>query len=229
MGSQWTLDAELEFELKNRNADFVSYVDISHFANKQNRHFPRAILVGKVLSPEYIQLISGSNQIGEDEFHVTESKTDQLADYISEYLSIKGYSAYSQSENNLLSTGYYNESTKSSTLPHKTIAGLAGLGWIGKHNLLISPDFGSAFSMCSVLTDAPLKTVLHTPVSPECGDCTICKDICPVNAIKGTPWKMGVLRDELLDVFRCTSCLKCLALCPWTQKYAKQNTIAEKE
>ena len=222
-----TLEAELEYELQSRGADFVYFTDISHLPDKQNRNYPRAILFGIALSTEYIQLICGVNQIGEDEFHVTEARTDQLADSISGYLSIKGYSAHSQSENNLFSSGCYNESTKSSALPHKTIAGLAGLGWIGKHNLLVNPEFGSAISMCTVLTDAPLKTVLHTPVSPECGDCTICQDICPVNAIKGIPWKMGALRDELLDVFRCTSCLKCLALCPWTQKYAEQNTIAE--
>jgi len=194
--AQIKLGVEIESELRNRGADFVFFTDISH-----------------------------SNQIVEDEFNATESKTDQLADVMVDYLTLKGYSAFSQSENNLYSTGSYNESTKTSTLPHKTIAIMAGLGWIGKHNLLVSSESGSAISMCTVLTDAPLKTVSHPPASPECGECTVCRDICPVQVIKGTTWSMGIARDELVDVYRCTMCLKCLALCPWTQNYLERKQM----
>lgn len=164
-----------------------------------------------------------SNQIDEDEFHAKERLTDKLADKLADFISKKGYSAFSQSENNLGLTGSYNEETKHSPLPHKTIAGRAGLGWIGKHNLLVSPEYGSAISMCTVLTDAPLQTVAHAPPISKCGDCSICIDICKAGALKGTTWTMGTTRDELLDVHRCTSCLRCLALCPWTQKYMKDN------
>ena len=99
------------------------------------------------------------------------------------------------------------------------ITGLAGLGWIEKHNLLVNSEYGSAISLCSVLTDAPLKTVLHKPASPLCGDCTVFKDICQVQAISGTSWIPGVRRDDLENVYSCNSCLMCLALYPWTQDY----------
>ena len=221
--SQITFEAELVSFLKSRGADFVSFTDISQLSVKKNRQYPRAIIFGIALSPAFIRKLSSNNQISEDEFHITEAKTDRLADYMADYLTLKGYSAFSQSENNLSWTACYNEVTKTTPLPHKTIAGLSGMGWIGKHNLLVSPDFGSAISMCTVLTDAPVKTLLHTPVSSQCGDCTICRDICPVKAIKGTIWNIGIQRDELLDVYRCNSCLKCLALCPWTQKYAEKT------
>ncbi len=49
-------------------------------------------------------------------------------DYIADYLTSKRYSAYFQLEDNIYSTGYYNEKTKCIQLPHKTIAVLAGLG-----------------------------------------------------------------------------------------------------
>lgn len=224
-----TLEAELEFELESHGADFVIFVDISQLSEEQNKRYPNAILIGITLSPNYIQEISltpeyiqkmiRSNLISKDEFHVAEANTDKLADNIADYLSSKGYSAYSQSEKNISLTGFYDEKAKLTPLPHKTIAGLAGLGWIGKHNLLITSEFGSAISICTVLTDAPLKTVLHTPANTQCGDCTICIEICPVQAIKGTTWDLGTIRDELVDVYQCYSCLKCLALCPWTQKY----------
>jgi epoxyqueuosine reductase len=217
-----TLEAGLESELRNRGADIVSYIDLTQLSHEQNKGYPNALLIGIKLSPEYIKRISSSKIIDADEFHATEVKTDQLADYITDYISSKGYSAFSQSEDSIFSTGDYNESTLTTPLPHKTIAGLAGLGWIGKHNLLVSPEFGSAISMCSVLTDAPLKTVLCTPASSQCGDCSTCIDICPVSAIKGPEWKKGIHRDELVDVYLCKSCLLCLALCPWTQEYVNK-------
>jgi epoxyqueuosine reductase len=214
-----TLEAEFESELRNRGADIVSCIDLTQLSHEQNKGYPNALLIGIKLSPDYIKRISNSKHIDADEFHATEAKTDQLADNISDYLSSKGHSAYSQSEDSLLSTDYYNESTLTTPLPHKTIA---GLGWIGKHMLLVSPEFGSAISMCTVLTDAPLKTVLHAPASSQCGDCSICIDICPVSAIKGPEWKKGIHRDELVDVYLCKSCLLCLALCPWTQEYVNK-------
>jgi len=214
-----TLELELASILKSHGADFVVFTDISQLSGEQTRGFPHAIIFGIVLSHAYIRKLSTSKLISKDEFHASESKTDQLADLMAELIARKGYSAYSQSEYNLASTGSYTEETKTSPLPHKTIAGLAGLGWIGKHNLLVNSKYGSAISLCSVLTDAPLKTVLHKPASPLCGDCTVCKDICQVQAISGTSWNPGVPRDDLVNVYSCNSCLMCLALCPWTQEY----------
>lgn len=220
------LDNDIKTRLKEHGADFVHYVDISRLSGEQNKKFPRAVLLGIVLSPGYIRTISEEPvrvRTEEDEFCLKEKKTDRLADDIADYLSEKGYSAYSQSEKNICATGYYNEKKKITPLPHKTIAGLAGLGWIGKHDLLIMPGYGSAVSMCSVLTNAPLETEPCTPGESQCGDCTVCRDICPVNAISGAVWTNGIPRDELVDVFRCISCMQCLALCSWTQKYIRNK------
>ncbi|MFA8435366.1 MAG: hypothetical protein ACEPOZ_12680 [Marinifilaceae bacterium] len=228
----WIQD-ELQGELIRQGADLVRFVDVSQLSDKQNQGYPNAILIGILLSPaylrevtetvEYVEEMIRNNRVEEDEFHLKEAKTDQLADSTADFLVSKGYSAYSQSENNILSTGFFDENTKSTPLPHKTIAGLAGLGWIGKHNLLVTTKFGSAISMCTVLTDAPLKTVLHSPSQSLCGDCHICETICPVEAIKGKHWDTGISRDEIVDVYQCKTCLKCLALCPWTQKYIRNN------
>ncbi|MFC2104465.1 epoxyqueuosine reductase [Bacteroidota bacterium] len=198
-----SLEKELTEKLKNKSADFVRYVDISHLSNKQNKQFASAILIGVALSPDFIQDLTNitdyveklrlNNLVKKDEFHIKESKMDKLADEIADYLISKGYPSYSQSENNIYTTGFFDENNKTTPLPHKTIALLAGLGWIGKHNLLVTPEFGSAICMCTVLTDAPLPTVLHTAPKSLCGDCTICEDICSVKALKGTPGKLESL------------------------------------
>lgn len=230
---QTSLATELESELKNGGAEFVFFTDISQLPQAQSRGYPSAIIMGVTLTPEYIHIMSrmtddvhslnNNSMFGEDEFSARENQMDKLADHLAELLGNKGYKAYSQSENNLILSGAYQEESKESPLPHKTIAGMAGMGWIGKHNLLVNPDFGSAFSMCSVLTNAPLQTVLHAPVSSRCGDCSVCVTICPEGAITGLTWTPGVSRDELVDVYKCTACLKCLVLCPWSQNYADSS------
>lgn len=226
------LNNQLIEKLKGQGADFVSFVDISSLPEKQNRGFQNAILIGMVLSPKYLQKITQTpnyvqnmvrnEEINQDEFHLKELKTDELADYAANYLSLKGFSAYSQSENNIFLTGFYNEKTKSTPLPHKVIAGLAGLGWIGKHNLIVSTEFGSAISICTVLTDAPLLTIAHKPMQSKCGDCNVCVVICPTNAIKGKSWDLNVSREQIVDVYKCTTCIECLVHCPWTQAYVKK-------
>lgn len=78
--------------------------------------------------------------------------------------------------------------------------------------------------MCTVLTDAPLQTILHAPLNSQCENCNICTDICPTNAIKGNIWNFSISREELVDVHRCISCIKCMVFCPYTQNYI-QNSI----
>ncbi len=100
--------------------------------------------------------------------------------------------------------GLYNELTNTTPLPHKTIALLAGLWWIGKHNLLVTPEFGSAISLYTVLTDAPVKTVLHPPARSLFGERSICRNICSPGALTGRAWDISTSKDERLDVSKCT-------------------------
>lgn len=228
-----SLEQELKTELYGQGAAFICFVDISHLSEKQNRGYSNAILFGLPLSPGFIQKLTRmpgyvqemirSNQIEEDEFHQKECRTDKMADVIADYIRTKGHNASSQSEKNICATGFYHEASKSTPLPHKTVAGMAGLGWIGKHNLLVTEKFGSAVSMCTVLTDAPLKTVLHSPLKSQCGDCDICKQVCAVHAIRGNSWSIRTTRDNLIDVNKCNTCLQCMIFCPWTQKYMKNR------
>lgn len=228
-----SVDIDVKEELKNQGAEFISFVDISQLTGKQNKGYPNAILFGITLSPKYLQKITNTpgyvlqkiknNEIEKDEFHLKEIKTDSIADHIAEYIKQKGYTAYSQSENNIYSTGFYDEKRKITPLPHKTIAVLAGLGWIGKHNLLVTKKYGSAISMCTVLTNAPLKTVLLAPSESQCGSCNICEEICHMNAIEGNSWNISISREEIVDVDKCDTCIECLVHCPWTQKYSRKN------
>jgi len=66
---------------------------------------------------------------------------------------------------------------------HKDLAQAAGLGWRGRNNLLVTPQYGARVRLVSVLTDLPLKT--DKPYrGPGCGECRRCIPVCPVGAIK---------------------------------------------
>ena len=58
----------------------------------------------------------------------------------------------------------------------------AGLGWIGKHGLLIIPGKGSWFLLCEILTDLEVEEE-NTLVDDRCGTCTRCMEACPTGAL----------------------------------------------
>lgn len=226
------LESEIETQLKKQGSHFVYFVDISNLSVEQNKGFSVGILFGIILQADYVKQVSRTisyvermkqnKQIQHDKFHLTELKTDQLADKLATYLKEKGFEAYSQSEKNIENSGFYNKEYQSTPLPHKTIAGMAGLGWIGKHNLMVTKEYGSAISMCSVLCTIPAKTILNSPLDSLCGDCKVCTTICKTKALTGNDWSKEKSRDNLINVNNCTTCLQCMVQCPWTLKYAQR-------
>ena len=67
-------------------------------------------------------------------------------------------------------------------LSHKKVAQEAGLGWIGKNNLLVNPIHGARIRLVTVLTDLPLKH--DPPIENNCCECDECLAMCPAGAIK---------------------------------------------
>lgn len=67
-------------------------------------------------------------------------------------------------------------------LSHKKVAQEAGLGWMGRNNLLVNPIHGACVRLVTVLTDLPLSH--DTPLEEGCGECRRCIVVCPAGAIK---------------------------------------------
>ena len=81
--------------------------------------------------------------------------------------------------------------TDSAPVLEKALARNAGLGWIGKHTLLLSRDAGSWFFLGEIYTDLPLP--IDAPPSAHCGTCTRCIDVCPTRAIVA-PYRLEARR-----------------------------------
>lgn len=119
----------------------------------------------------------------------------------------------------------------------------AGLGEIGRHGLLITPEFGSNVRLCKVLTDMPLvyDKPISLGISDFCEQCLLCAVHCPVNAItKGNRSFEGVCQNNNPGVkkwhVRSSDCLRfwqqngvdcasCIAVCPFTYGYEWQQCM----
>jgi epoxyqueuosine reductase len=115
-------------------------------------------------------------------------------------------------------------------LMEKPLAEAAGIGWQGKHTVLVSRDFGSWLFLGAILTDVELPADVPHPES--CGSCTRCLDICPTQAFPA-PFQLDARRclaylniehqGPIPAEFRVAmgnriyGCDDCLAVCPWNK------------
>ncbi len=115
-------------------------------------------------------------------------------------------------------------------LMEKPLAEAAGIGWQGKHTVLVSRQFGSWLFLGAILTDAELP--VDEPHAESCGSCTRCLDICPTNAFPA-PFQLdarkclaylniehkGPIPREYRVAMgnRIYGCDDCLAVCPWNK------------
>ena len=107
---------------------------------------------------------------------------------------------------------------------HKLAAHLAGLGWIGKSALLITPEHGPRVRWGTVLTDAPLEA--GTPMDEMCRDCDECVKGCPAHAFTGQAFDQPRPRSEIFAAEACyrylreretlhRACGMCVYICPF--------------
>ena len=84
----------------------------------------------------------------------------------------------------------------SAPLLERSVALAAGLGFIGKNNMMIIPGHGSYVYLAEILTTAPLPFEIVKPIENQCGSCTRCIDACPTGALQ---------KPFYIDAGRCLS------------------------
>lgn len=121
----------------------------------------------------------------------------------------------------------------------KSLAENAGMGWTGKHTLLIHKKSGSFFVLGELFTSLDLP--FDSPASSHCGSCSACIDICPTQAIV-EPYMLdarkciayltiefkGIIPIEYRQAIgnRIFGCDDCQLICPWN-RFAKKTTIED--
>jgi len=158
--------------------------------------------------------------LGRDYHKVMRNRLQKLAGRISERIGDFGYRAF----------------VDSAPVLEKALARNAGLGWIGKHTLVINKRAGSWFFLGELYTDLPLP--VDVPATAHCGSCRRCLDICPTQAIVA-PYRLdarkcisyltielkGSIPVELRAPMgnRIFGCDDCQLICPWN-KFAQTST-----
>ena len=160
---------------------------------------------------------------GRDYHKVLRSRLQELASRIEARIGPFGYRVF----------------TDSAPLMEVELAQKAGLGWRGKHTLLLNRESGSVFFLGEILLDLPLP--VDAPIEPHCGTCSACIDVCPTAAITA---------PYVVDARRCISyltienpgpiplefrvamgnrvygCDDCQLACPWN-KFAQATALPD--
>ena len=160
---------------------------------------------------------------GRDYHKVMRNRLQEFAQLIEKQIGAFGYRVF----------------TDSAPLMEVELARKAGLGWRGKHTLLLNRESGSTFFLGEILVDIPLP--LDQEVESHCGTCQACIDICPTQAITA-PYQLDARRcisyltieypDAIPVEFRKAmgnrvyGCDDCQLICPWN-KFAQRTALPD--
>jgi epoxyqueuosine reductase len=129
--------------------------------------------------------------------------------------------------------------TDSAPVMEAELASRSGIGWRGKHTLILSREAGSMFFLGEIYVDLALDAT--EPVASHCGSCTRCIDVCPTQAILA-PYTLdarrcisyltiehsGPIPVELRELIgnRIYGCDDCQLACPWN-KFAQRTALPD--
>jgi epoxyqueuosine reductase len=175
----------------------------------------RAVCLGARLSSAVLgEICAAPTKLYFHHYRTVNASLDQLALKVTNYLQNCGYAALPIPASQILD--WQNQKAH---LSHKKLAELAGLGWIGRNNLLVNNKLGSQFRLVTILTDMPLKA--DKPVKSSCGACHLCVTVCPAGAIKNKPADFDHIRcfeklkefqqQRLVDQYICGVCVNACA------------------
>lgn len=166
-------------------------------------------------------------------YKVLNTRLDDLALIISNFLQAEGYEAFP-----VPASQRVTEDKLAGIFSHRLAGSLAGLGWIGKNCALINPKVGPRLRLVTVLTDAPLPP--DKPIEAKCGTCTACVEACPAQALKGVAFRAEGPLEERFVAEECDRyltkvraafgkrvCGRCLAACPWGKNLGRRKKLAE--
>jgi len=227
-----TLRDKLESLAKDMGATYFGIADltsarqcITEQGGEFLTRFPRSISHGFVLIDGIVNtLVNHQNTAVLHNYwyyvyRIINPRLDSISAMLAQSLEKAGFHSFiipsSQTVDRTKLTGVFS---------HKLAAHLAGLGWIGKSALLITPQHGPRVRWGTVLTDAPLG--VGVPMDEMCSDCYECVNACPAHAFTGQAFDKPKPRSEIFAAEACYRylneretfhrvCGTCVYICPF--------------
>ena len=229
------LDEQVRSLAQDLGADIYGIADLSlahDFILNQGgadaASYPKAVSIGIVLQHAIVDQLPRREERAvaveykHHAYDVLNDRLDLIASRIASFLQQQGYKAFP-----IPASKRVDDERICAIISHKLAAHLAGLGWIGKSCLLITPKAGPRVRWVTVLTDSPLQPT-GQPLDERCGDCQKCVEICPVGAFSGRPFREDEPRETRYDARKCENYFKdlekktglgvcglCLYVCPF--------------
>ena len=238
-GGKASLRGEIESLAKDMGSTCFGIADlaparqrISEQGGEFLTQFPRAVSHGFVLADGIVNTLVHHKNVAALHsywyyvYQIVNPRIDSISLMLAQSLGEAGFQAFVVPSSQLVDrprlTGVFS---------HKLAAHLAGLGWIGKSCLLVTPQVGPRVRWSTVLTDASLEAT-GRPMEERCGACQQCVEICPVQAFTGRPFRAHEPRESRFDAGRCdryfaemeakdpetTVCGLCLYVCPYGRR-----------
>jgi epoxyqueuosine reductase QueG len=238
-GFRMSFDQRLQELTRELGADFVGVADLSSARDAIREQggekiaaYPLAVSVGiRVMDTIIDELPHAREDRGvalnfrQHGYDIVNDRLNALTSRTASFLQNSGYRALP-----IPASQRVDDKKLLGAFSHKLAAHLAGLGWIGKSCLLVTPQAGPRVRWATVLTDAPLA-VTGQPMESRCGKCTSCVDTCPVGAFTGRIFAENEPRSARFDVSKCNDyqsesekitdvrvCGLCVYACPHGQK-----------
>jgi len=231
------LGCKLESLAKDMGATYFGIADltparqcISEQGGEFLAQFPRAVSHGFVLMDSIVNVLGSHNNVAAlytYRYHTHQAvnpRIDSISLLLAQAVDKAGFQAFI-----VPSSQGVGKTRLAGVFSHKLAAHLAGLGWIGKSALLITPKHGPRVRWGTVLTDAPLEAGM--PMDEMCKDCPVCVEACPVHAFTGQAFDRPRPRSEIFAAEACDhyqsereqtlgvhACGMCVYICPFGRK-----------
>ncbi len=226
-------EAELTQDVKkvasSNRADFIGVADSKVFDDIPANERPRGILDNAKAVIVYAAKYKDANCFfNESWWPQIEEQINQIDKKLSEFLTQRGYKAYSfmrASAPHNLYNELHHPTLRENTPPHpgkwikvfhkmRDATVSAGVGGYNKNRMILIPSYGPYFHLSMIITDAPLKP--DNPFKEDlCTNCNLCVEACPTGALTG---------KGLPDATKCKpmECrFTCLRVC--NEKFQKQQ------
>ncbi len=203
------LDYTIRIMAEHEGADFFGVADLLNAKEAIETQggsicaqYPKAVSIGIKLPQTIVDELPNRDNRAvavnyRHAYDITNLRLDLLASKLGSIIQQGGHKALP-----VPASERYDNERICAVFSHKLAANLAGLGWIGKSCLLVTPEAGPRVRWATVLTDAPL-IVTGERVEVQCGECNECVEVCPVAAFTGEPFRKNEPREARYDAKKC--------------------------